>query len=100
MLDLIISYKILDIVFGDLSLASKVSFVSYQRYSHFFMRMGLYFSKPMPSILKALLGGEIEHQQNSNRAFVVGASDGFEGLLASSVPNLQFDVLVPPADNP
>lgn len=54
----------------------------------------------MPSILKALLGGEIEHQQNSNRAFVVGASDGFEGLLASSVPNLQFDVLVPPADNP
>lgn len=53
----------------------------------------------MFDISEACLLGQVKNQKNSDASFVIGSGDGFEGLLASSVPNLQFGFFVPDVEN-
>ena len=50
---------------------------------------------PFCQTLERSSAGDVENQQGSNCAPVVGPGDGLVGFLACGIPNLQFDFFIP-----
>ena len=52
------------------------------------------FVHPFLYVLETLDWGEVENQENSDGAFVVGSGNGSKGFLSGCVPDLHFDFFV------
>ena len=57
------------------------------------MRVDLEFVHPFVDIVKAVIGGQVKNQKNSNGALIISSGDRTECFLAGSVPYLSLDLL-------
>lgn len=75
-------------------LGCEILLVAHQYDVDLLVRVVANFEEPVVEVLERFLTGDVEYEDGSYRAFVVGARDGLEGLLACGVPDLQLDGLV------
>jgi len=74
-------------------LVSPVRFVTNQYLVHALGGVLFNIRVPRADIIEGLFIGNIVHEQNAHGASVVSSSNSAEALLASSIPNLEFDAL-------
>jgi hypothetical protein len=74
-------------------LVYEVTLITDEEEDGIFLSIGLYFVHPkLANVLKADWVGEIEDEEYTLTASVIGTCDGPEALLPSSVPYLKFNV--------
>lgn len=85
----------LDLVLGHLPIVNKVTFIADQEEDGIFLSIGLHLVHPkLADVVEAERVGEIEDEEDTLAAPVVGTGNGPEAFLPSRVPDLELDVFV------
>ena len=79
---------------GHCSVILHITFIPDENLGDSFGRMGLNLLHPVSDIIKGLFVSAVIDEDDAHSSFVIGLSDGSESLLASCVPNLQFNKLI------
>lgn len=84
-----------DLVLGHLAVVDEVAFIADEEEDGIFFGVGLHLVHPkLADVVEAEWVGEIEDEEDTLAAPVVGTRDGPEALLSSRVPDLELDVFV------
>jgi len=78
---------------------SKVTLISNKHNCHVCISVLAGILEPASQVVKGFSPGNIIDKQSTSSTSVIRASDGSEGLLTSSVPNLKLDGLVINSDH-
>ena len=88
--------ELLDVGLRDFGCLSSylISFIPDDYYRHISICMLFHLLQPRVKVHKSVSLVEVKHQNNAICTSVVGISDRSISFLASSVPNLQFDLFL------
>lgn len=91
--DLIVSRKLLSLFFADLSFLNKITFISNKHFTNIISGKSFNFIYPLSDIIKSFSICHVIHYNYPMSTSVITSSQSSESLLASSIPNLQLDIL-------
>lgn len=75
----------------DLTVVLQVALVADEELDDVLVTELVDFSQPVFNVLEGLAVGDVVNQDDSVGTLVVGGGNGFESLLSSGVPDLEFD---------
>ena len=91
--NLIVPCQLLSFFFADLSFINEITFVSNENFTNIISGKSFNFIYPLSDIIKCFSICHVIHYNYTMSTSVITGSQSSESLLASSIPNLQFDIL-------